>query len=62
VVGKGNSVKKQVISVSGKSAGNFIVSTGLKPGDTIITAGIEKLQDGMVIKPVKNSTAEEVRK
>ena len=61
VLGKGNSVKK-VVTVSGKSGNNFIVSTGLKPGDTILTAGVEKIQDGTVITPVKNAAAGEVRK
>ncbi|TLU51964.1 MAG: efflux RND transporter periplasmic adaptor subunit [Chlorobium sp.] len=59
VVGKGNKVKKQVVTVFGKSANNVIVSTGLKPGDTILTAGIEKLQDGTIISPVKNSASRE---
>ncbi|MEI7789133.1 MAG: efflux RND transporter periplasmic adaptor subunit [Chlorobiaceae bacterium] len=62
VLGKGNSVKKQVVTVSGKSGNNFIVSTGLKQGDAIVTAGIEKLKDGMVIVPVKNAAALEVQK
>jgi len=48
----GNKVVKQVITVAGRSTGNYIVSEGLKPGDVIVTAGIEKLQDGMVIKPL----------
>ncbi|AAM72518.1 MAG TPA: efflux RND transporter periplasmic adaptor subunit [Chlorobaculum sp.] len=48
----GNKVMKQVISVAGRSGPNYIVSEGLKPGDVIVTAGIERLQDGMVIKPL----------
>jgi membrane fusion protein, multidrug efflux system len=52
LVGKGNSVRKQVITVTGKSGNNFIVGSGLKQGDMIVTAGIEKLPDGTVIKPV----------
>jgi membrane fusion protein (multidrug efflux system) len=48
----GNKVVKQVITVAGRSKGNYIVSEGLKPGDVIVSAGIEKLQDGMVIKPL----------
>ncbi len=49
-----NRVKKQVITIAGKSSNNYIVSFGLKPGDTIVTTGIEKLQEGAVIKPVNN--------
>jgi membrane fusion protein (multidrug efflux system) len=48
----GNKVMKQVITVAGRSGQNYIVSDGLKAGDVIVTAGIEKLQDGMVIKPL----------
>ncbi|RXK84890.1 efflux RND transporter periplasmic adaptor subunit [Chlorobaculum sp. 24CR] len=48
----GDKVMKQVITVAGRSEENYIVSDGLKPGDVIVTAGIEKLQDGMVIKPM----------
>ncbi len=62
VLGKGNSVKKQVVTVSGKSGDNFIISDGLKQGDTILTTGVDKLQDGAVIIPVKNAAAGEVRK
>jgi len=50
----GNKVKEQVVTVSGKSGHNYIVSAGLKQGDTIIIAGIEKLKNGMVIKPLKS--------
>ena len=63
LLGKGNKVNKQVITVSGKSGNNYIVSSGVKPGDVIVTAGTEKLPDGTVIKPVKSSpTATEGRK
>jgi membrane fusion protein, multidrug efflux system len=55
LLGKGNSVKKQVISVAGKSGNDYIVSAGLNPGDTILTAGIEKLQDGAVVTPFKSA-------
>lgn len=48
---KGNHVKKQVISVSGSGSGNYIVTDGLRPGDVIVTAGFDKLQEGAVIQP-----------
>jgi membrane fusion protein (multidrug efflux system) len=53
VLQPGNKVKKQVISVSGKSGPNYIVTAGLKPGDTILTAGIDKLKEGMPVKPMR---------
>jgi membrane fusion protein (multidrug efflux system) len=52
LVGKGNRVTKQAVTVTGKSGNNYIVSSGLKPGDRIVTAGIDKLPDGTVIKPL----------
>jgi membrane fusion protein (multidrug efflux system) len=51
-----NKVVKQVITVGGKSGPNYIVTEGLKPGDVIVTAGIEKLQDGTVIKPMTGAS------
>jgi membrane fusion protein (multidrug efflux system) len=53
----GNKVVKQVITIAGRSGQHYIVSEGLKPGDVIVTAGIEKLQDGTVIKPVPGAAA-----
>lgn len=62
VTGKDNAVKKQVITIIGKSGNNYIIGAGVKPGDVIVTAGIEKLQDGQVIKPLTNRPAEETVK
>ena len=55
VLQTGNKVKKQVITISGKSGSNYIVTDGLKPGDIIVTAGIDKLPEGTVIKPVASA-------
>ena len=55
LLGKGNMVNKQVIVVAGKSGNNYIVSSGLKQGNIIVTAGTEKLPDGTVIKPVNSA-------
>ena len=56
LLGKGNKVNKQVITVSGKSGNNYIVGSGLQQGDIIVTAGTEKLPDGSVIKPVRSAS------
>jgi membrane fusion protein (multidrug efflux system) len=53
----GNKIKKQVITVSGKNGPNYIVVSGIRPGDTIVTAGIDKLKDGAVIKPTAAAPA-----
>jgi len=55
LLGKGNRVTKQVLTVSGTSGNNYIVSSGVKEGAAIVTAGIEKLQDGALVKPVRNA-------
>lgn len=56
VVQKGNTVRKQVISVAGRSGDHFIVMAGVRPGELIVTAGVDKLQDGAVIKPIRNAS------
>ncbi len=57
LLGPGNKVKRQVITVAGKSGNNYIVSSGLKAGDTIVTIGVDKLKDGALIKPVAGAPA-----
>ncbi|EAT58818.1 efflux RND transporter periplasmic adaptor subunit [Chlorobium ferrooxidans] len=57
LLGSGNRVKKQAITVTGKSGNNYIVGSGLKAGETIVTAGTEKLPDGTVIKPLSAAPA-----
>jgi membrane fusion protein (multidrug efflux system) len=48
---EGNKAVKIPITVSGKSGNSYIVTTGLKPGDVIVTAGLLKLKEGAVVKP-----------
>jgi membrane fusion protein (multidrug efflux system) len=47
-----NKVRRQTITVSGKSGNNYIVSDGIKPGDKIVVTGVQTLTDGTVITPV----------
>lgn len=48
-----NKVKYTEITVDPQNDGkNFIVRSGLKAGDKIVTNGLTKLQDGMEIKPI----------
>ncbi|QHS59996.1 efflux RND transporter periplasmic adaptor subunit [Chitinophaga agri] len=46
-----NKVKRQSIVIAGKSADNFIVVDGIKTGDKIVTAGLETITEGAVVKP-----------
>ena len=48
-----NKVKKQVITIIGKSGNNYLVKDGLKAGDQIVLSGIDHLQEGTVIHPEK---------
>lgn len=52
-VGSDNKVKYTEIKVDPQNDGqNYIVTSGLKAGDKIVTTGLTKLQDGMEIKPI----------
>ncbi|MDO3642168.1 efflux RND transporter periplasmic adaptor subunit [Mucilaginibacter sp. L3T2-6] len=50
-VADNNKVKKQAITVVGKSGDNYLVKDGVKPGDKIVLSGFDHLQDGTVIQP-----------
>lgn len=58
IVGAGNKVKYSEITVSDIDDGqNYIVTSGLKTGDRIVTSGIAALQDGALIKPISEAEA-----
>ncbi|WP_028297271.1 efflux RND transporter periplasmic adaptor subunit [Olivibacter sitiensis] len=46
-----NIVKMRPIILDGTSGANYIVKEGLRPNELIVLSGIEKLEDGMKIKP-----------
>ncbi len=52
-VGDSSKVKKQPITIIGKTGDNYLVKDGVKAGDQIVLSGIDKLQEGMVIHPEK---------
>lgn len=51
VVGQDNKVKSRIITTSGTSGLNFIVSSGLEEGETIVIEGASKMKDDMQIVP-----------
>lgn len=51
VLKEGNVVKKQAITIGGKSGNNYIVKEGLAPGDKIVTAGLNNIDDGSRVSP-----------
>ncbi|HTE00671.1 MAG TPA: efflux RND transporter periplasmic adaptor subunit [Mucilaginibacter sp.] len=48
-----NKVKKQAITIIGKSGNNYLVKDGVKAGDQIVLSGMDHLQEGTVIQPQK---------
>lgn len=52
-VGDSSKVKKEEITIIGKSGQNYLVKDGIKPGDQLVLSGVDKLQEGMVIQPQK---------
>ena len=50
---KGNKVRKQAITVAARNTDSYVVSSGLNEGDTFVMVGVDKLQDGAVITPVR---------
>jgi membrane fusion protein, multidrug efflux system len=51
LLGDSNLVKRQSISIMGKAGTNYIVKEGIKPGDKIVTEGMERLTEGTRITP-----------
>ena len=51
VVTRDNKVKMRAIVLGGISGSNYIVKEGLKPGDRVVLAGFERLEDGLAINP-----------
>lgn len=58
VVGKDNKVSYTNIQIADINDGqNYIVTSGLKVGDRIVTQGVTTLKDGMTIKPITEEQA-----
>jgi membrane fusion protein (multidrug efflux system) len=62
VVGANNIAKVQKITVGSQVGQDWIVTSGLNPGDRVVTEGNGKVRDGMAVKPVAdNGTTEQGR-
>lgn len=53
VLADSNKVKKQAITIIGKTGNNYLVKDGIKAGDQIVISGLDRLQEGLVIAPQK---------
>lgn len=50
IVGAGNKVELRVLDTTGIQGKNWIVDSGLKPGDKVIVGGVQKVRPGMTVK------------
>jgi len=55
-VGDGDRVAIRKVSVGQKTGTMWIIADGLKPGDQVITEGLQKVADGLVVRPVPDTT------
>lgn len=55
LVGLGNKVEQRPIKVGIQVGQNWAVESGLKGGETIVVDGLQKIQPGMVVTPIRPS-------
>jgi len=60
VVGKDNKAVVRDVTATQTLGSNWVVTSGLKPGDRVITQGLNKLRPGQTVKPVVDSTPQRV--
>lgn len=56
IVGKDKKVMSKPVTISGKTDSYYFISDGLSAGDTIVTAGLGTLKDGVSIQPKQTSS------
>jgi membrane fusion protein (multidrug efflux system) len=52
ILDQNNKAQRRNIQISGKSKNNYIVDSGLKENDRVITSGFDKLTDGSPVAPI----------
>ena len=57
VVGPDNKVTEHTLQLRGTSGNQWIVSDGLKDGDRVIVAGLQKVQPGALVQAAESQTA-----
>jgi len=55
-VGDDDKVAVRKVSVGQKIGTMWIIADGLKPGEQVITEGLQKVADGLVVRPVPDTT------
>lgn len=51
VLDKDSKAIQTPVEVSGKSGANYMVTSGVKPGDKVVASGFDRLQSGTSVKP-----------
>jgi len=57
-VGADDKVEIRVLQLGAAIGNKWIITDGLKAGDRVIVEGLQKVQPGMVVKPVPFSPAD----
>ncbi|RYD59129.1 MAG: efflux RND transporter periplasmic adaptor subunit [Sphingobacteriales bacterium] len=52
-----NRVTKQLITVTGKAGTDYVLKSGIDKGSRIVSDGLDKLQEGMEVKPIDAGAA-----
>jgi membrane fusion protein (multidrug efflux system) len=56
VVGPEDKVSFKTVKLGPASGSDYVVESGLAPGDRVVTEGLQKVRDGAVVKPVAPAT------
>jgi membrane fusion protein (multidrug efflux system) len=56
VVGADGKVAPRPVTTDGMAGADFVISSGLKPGEQVIVNGLQKAHPGTVVKPVPLAT------
>lgn len=56
VVGRDNKAERRIVQTSRTSGQNWVITSGLRGGDKVITQGLNNLKSGAPIKPVPANT------
>jgi RND family efflux transporter MFP subunit len=59
VLGPDNHVQIRTVQVGPTVGTEWVITAGVKPGDRVVTAGIDKVRDGQVVKPMLSHGTEE---
>lgn len=60
LVGKGNKAERRKVVTDRTAGGDWVVSSGLKPGERVITQGLNNLKHAMPIRPVPAERAPKI--